>query len=191
VLKLATAGTPEIGSLDSGRSGNDGKFDVEQEKFSSIDAQGQQALVSATEGVHDSSTTTAVCGGTPADGMTRPAASNAAAEAFRPAPVSSVVGGAFAAFTNAAWSAATPPSTAVPAGTVGAAAVSQSPSSPSEIAGVSASLCSSAATLPHLAGNTGSTGGAATFDSVSSPGAYGGASALSAPGGTSSPCSSP
>ncbi|CAM9562019.1 unnamed protein product, partial [Pylaiella littoralis] len=83
-----------------------------------------------------------------------------------------------------------PPSTAVPA-TVGAAAVSQSPSSPSEIAGVSASLCSSAATLPHLAGNTGSTGGAATFDSVSSPGAYGGASALSAPGGTSSPCSSP
>lgn len=42
MLKLATAGTPEIGSLDSGRSGNDGKFDVEQEKFSSIDAQGQQ-----------------------------------------------------------------------------------------------------------------------------------------------------
>ncbi|CAN0449037.1 unnamed protein product, partial [Pylaiella littoralis] len=56
-------GTPEIGSLDSGRSGNDGNFDVEQDNFSSIDAQGQKALVSATEGVHDSSTTTAVCGG--------------------------------------------------------------------------------------------------------------------------------
>ncbi|CAM9934712.1 unnamed protein product, partial [Pylaiella littoralis] len=31
VLNLAAAGTPEIGSLDSGRSGNDGNFDVEQD----------------------------------------------------------------------------------------------------------------------------------------------------------------